>query len=421
MRELRGAEIIAVGSELLTPFRIDTNSLFLTGQLNELGVAVRGKAIVGDDRNDLAVGLRSALSRVDLVVMTGGLGPTDDDLTRDVVAEVFDAPLTEHAGLVADIEARFARRGVRMPSINRRQARVPEGATVLPNAYGTAPGLVLERQEQVVVLLPGPPREMQPMFTGQVAPLLRRRTGGRELHRRVLKVTGRSESQVEEVAHPIYSRLGDAHVPVQTTILAAPGQIELHLAASGADLAEVDRVLDHGIEALRAGLGDVVFSVDGRTLEATVGDLLRARGWSIAAAESCTGGGLLARLTEVPGSSAWVVGGTVAYADAIKVRDLDVPAALITEHGAVSEPVARAMAEGVRARMGANVGIGITGIAGPGGGSEAKPVGTVVIAVATDTTTARPFLFPGDREAIRRHATSAALDMVRRAIGTVGR
>src|SRR5687767_7142033 len=176
MREIRGAEIIAVGSELLTPFRIDTNSLFLTGQLNELGIAVRGKAVVGDDRNDLAVGLRSALSRVDLVVMTGGLGPTDDDLTRDVVAEVFDTPLEEHPELVADIEARFARRGVPMPSINRRQARVPEGATVLPNAYGTAPGLVLERQEQVVVLLPGPPREMQPMFSQQVAPLLRRRT-----------------------------------------------------------------------------------------------------------------------------------------------------------------------------------------------------------------------------------------------------
>jgi nicotinamide-nucleotide amidase len=413
---LHGAEIIAVGTELLTPHRIDTNSLFLTSRLNELGVVVRAKSIVGDDRGDLAAILRNALTRVNLVLMTGGLGPTDDDLTREVAAEVFDAPLTERPDLLASIEERFSRRGVVMPAINRRQAQVPAGAVILPNAHGTAPGLILERDEQVVVLLPGPPREMQPMFNDQVAVRVASRTAGRRLRRRTVKVTGRSESQVEEVAFPIYSALGTEAIPIQTTILASPGQIELHLAAAGDDPDAVERLLDDGVSQLEAGLGSVVFSTDGRSLETVVGEDLRRRQWRVAAAESCTGGALLARMTEVPGSSAWVVGGVVAYANEVKVRDLGVPAALLEQHGAVSEPVARAMAEGIRSRTGADVGVAITGIAGPDGGSTEKPVGTVIIAVAAEATATRRFLFPGDRETVRRHSTSAALDMIRRAL-----
>jgi nicotinamide-nucleotide amidase len=418
VRPLRTAEIIAVGSELLTAHRVDTNSLFLTGRLEDLGVEVRAKAVVGDRRADLATLLREALSRADVVITTGGLGPTDDDLTREVVADVLDRPLREEAGILAGIRARFDRRGVRMPAINQRQAMVPAGATVLPNPNGTAPGLWLESADRIVVLLPGPPRELQPMFDAHVAPRLGALAGGRRIRRRVIKVHGRSESQVEEIAFPIYSTLGDAVIPVETTILATPGQIELHLAAAGEDMAALDARLEAGVTRLSAALGDVVFSTDGRSLERVVGDLLQARGWHVAAAESCTAGLVMARLTDVPGSSAWVAGGVVAYANDVKVAQLGVAASLIEAHGAVSEPVAVAMAEGVRARLGADLAVAVTGIAGPSGGSTAKPVGTVVIAVAMDGAPAsvRTLLFPGDRTTARTHFTFAALDALRRAL-----
>lgn len=417
MTAIRTAEIIAVGSELLTPHRIDTNSLWLTGRLNDLGIEVRAKAIAGDDHDDLAAIVAAALSRADLVITTGGLGPTDDDVTRDVVSRVLQRPMHENAEVMAAIEERFKRRGLKMPGINRRQAQVPEDAVVLKNPHGTAPGLWIDHGQRVVVLFPGPPRELQPMFEADVAARLEARSPGRRLRRRVLKVHGRSESQVEEVAYPIYSRLGDGEMPVQTTILATPGQIELHLAAAGADVAAIDRRLDDGINALAEALGPVVFSTDGRSLEQVVGDALRTRGWRIAAAESCTGGLLMGRLTDVPGSSAWTVGGVVAYDDEVKRRDLAVPAELLSAHGAVSEPVATAMAVGIRGRFAAEIGVGITGIAGPGGGSAAKPVGLVVIAVVTPSAQmVRTLNFPGDRAAIRQHSTAAALDMVRRAL-----
>ncbi|MEO7192189.1 MAG: competence/damage-inducible protein A [Vicinamibacterales bacterium] len=415
MPDLHSAEIIAVGSELLTPHRVDTNSLFLTGRLNELGIVVHAKTVVGDDRADLATAVRGALSRADLVIATGGLGPTDDDLTRDVVAQVLGRTLAEDPQIVEGMVARFARRGVAMPAVNRKQAQVPQGAVVLPNSRGTAPGLLLETDGRFIVLLPGPPREMQPMFDEQVAPRLAAMTAGRQVRRRVIKITGRSESQVEEVAYPIYSRLTSPVGPVQTTILASPGQIELHLSASGSDVVAIDRTLADGVAQLSEALGSIVFSVDGRSLETVVGDLLHARSLHLAVAESCTGGLLLGRLTEVPGSSDWVVGGVVAYSNSVKVQTLGVGHDLLEAHGAVSEPVARAMAEGVRL-LGADVGASITGIAGPGGGSPEKPVGTVVVAVAYRETVARTFLFPGDRETVRRHSTSAALDMIRRSL-----
>ncbi len=416
MRPLATAEIVAVGSELLTPFRIDSNSLFLTRRLNDAGLVVRIKSIVGDDRVALAAIVRAALDRADLVITTGGLGPTDDDVTREVVAGVLDLPLEEDAGVLAVIRARFDRRRVPMPEINRRQAMVPRGARVLDNPNGTAPGLWIDAGARVVVLLPGPPRELEPMFEAGVAPYLASPAAARHLRRRVLKITGRSESQVEEVAQPIYSRLGDADVPIDTTILASPGLIELHLEAAGSDAVLLERRLDEGRAALVAALGSVVFSDDGRSLEAVVGDLLRARGWRLAVAESCTGGLVLGRLTDVPGSSGWVAGGVVAYANDVKTGVLGVPAALIAEQGAVSEPVAVAMAEGVRARLAADIAVSITGIAGPGGGSAAKPVGTVVVAVSAAKTEVRTFSFTGDREMVRRHASAAALDLVRRAL-----
>jgi nicotinamide-nucleotide amidase len=416
VRPLATAEIIAVGSELLTPFRIDSNSLFLTRRLNDAGLIVRAKSIVGDDRPALAAIVRAALDRADLVITTGGLGPTDDDVTREVVAGVLGLPLEENPGVLAGIRSRFDRRRVPMPEINRRQALVPRGARVLDNPNGTAPGLWIDAGARVVVLLPGPPRELEPMFEADVAPHLVSPGGARHLRRRVLKITGRSESQVEEVAQPIYSTLGDEDVPIDTTILASPGLIELHLQAAGTDAALLDRRLDEGRAALAAALGSVVFSDDGRSLEAVVGDLLRARGLRLAVAESCTGGLVLGRLTDVPGSSAWVAGGVVAYANDVKTGVLGVPAGVIADHGAVSEPVAVAMAHGVRARLGADIAVSVTGIAGPGGGSAAKPVGTVVIAVSAAKTDVRTFSFTGDREMVRRHSSAAALDMVRRAL-----
>lgn len=416
MRPIQTAGIIAVGSELLTPYRVDTNSLFLAERLGAIGIDLRGKAVVGDDRTTLAGWVRDALGRVDVVITTGGLGPTADDITREVVADVLGRSLVEHGGILEGIRVRFDRRGVPMPEINRRQAMVPEGATILPNPHGTAPGLLMEHGDVVVVLLPGPPRELKPMFDAQVAPRLATRTEGRRVLTRTIKTIGRSESQIEELAFPIYSRLGDAGAIVETSILATPGQIELDLSARGHDDAHVRRTLDAGVDALARALGDVVFSTDGRSLEQVVGAALEATHARIAAAESCTGGLLLARLTDVPGSSAWVLGGIVAYDNAVKIRELSVSADLLAAHGAVSAPVAAAMALGVRARFQSDVGVAITGIAGPGGGTAEKPVGTVFVAVDAGTPMVRRFAFPGDREAVRRHATAAALDLVRRAV-----
>lgn len=414
MRQMRTAEIVAVGSELLTAHRLDTNSLWLTGRLNELGIDVRAKAVVGDDRTDLATTVRDALGRADLVITTGGLGPTEDDLTREAVAEVLDLPLDENADILAVIRARFDRRGFPMPELNRRQALVPRGAIVLTNAHGTAPGLWIEAGDRVVVLLPGPPRELQVIFDAHAAPRLEAMTHGHKMRRRVLKITGRAESQVDEVAQPIYTPLGCDVVPIQTTILASPGQIELHLSARGTDVVALDRALESGVARLAEALGPPVFSVDGRSLETVVGDLLRQRAWTIAVAESCTAGLVLGRLTEVAGSSAWVLGGVVAYANEVKTGQLGVPSELLESHGAVSEPVARAMADGVRSRLGADVGLAITGIAGPGGGSEAKPVGTVVIAATGAIEARKTFKFLGDRQMVRLQAVMAAMDMVRR-------
>ncbi len=414
MRTLETAEIIAIGSELLTPHRLDTNSLFLTGALNELGLTVRVKHVVGDHPADLDAVLRAALARADVVITTGGLGPTDDDLTREAVAGVLDRQLIDVPEILATIAERFSRRGARMPEINRRQARVIEGARWLPNANGTAPGQLIDVGDRVVVLLPGPPRELKPLYTDAVAPVLRARAGGRRLRRRMLKTTGRSESQIEELAQPIYSRFLDEDPRIETTVLASPGLIELHLSCSGSDEAILDAALDAAVGRLAGAVGDCAFSDDGRSLEDVVGNLLQTRGWRIAAAESCTGGLLMQRLTDIAGSSAWVQGGVVAYANDVKTSALGVPAEEIEQHGAVSEPVARAMAEGARARTGADIGVAITGIAGPGGGSPDKPVGTVFVAVATDRSEVRQFLFPGDRVMVRTFAASAALDMVRR-------
>lgn len=409
------AEIIAVGSELLTPSRVDTNSLFITERLNELGIEVATKVVVGDDRARLAGLFAQSLDRADLVILTGGLGPTDDDVTRDTVAGVLGLPLDERADLVESMRRRFAARGWRMPEINRRQAMVPRGATVLLNANGTAPGLWIERGGKVVVLLPGPPREMKPIVEAIVRDRLRAVAGGARLYRRVLRITGRSESHVEEVSHPIYSRWTGASPPISTTILAAPGQVELHLTVRASDEEASRAALDGATGELAAALSIDLFSADGRTLEQVVGDLLRERRLRLAVAESCTGGLVTSRLTDVPGSSDYVERGLVTYSNRAKVELLGVPESLIAEHGAVSEPVAEAMAIGVRERSGADIGVAVTGIAGPGGATPRKPVGMVALAISrSGHSHTRAVQFPGGRELVKFQASQAALDMVRR-------
>jgi nicotinamide-nucleotide amidase len=408
------AGIIAVGSELLTPFRVDTNSLVITERLNAIGIDLRFKAVVGDDRRQVARVVREALDHVQLIVCTGGLGPTEDDVTREAVAQALDMPLDLDAGIADRIRQRFARRGLVMSEINLRQAMVPRGATVLENPNGTAPGLLIERGGVTIVLLPGPPREMTPMLDALVGERLAHWTGGIPLLRRVLRIAGRTESDVDAHTQPIYAPWRHQAVPIETTILAVMGQIELHLTAAASSRAEADAALDSAVRALETELGSSVFSVDGRPLEAVVGDLLRARQWRVSVAESCSGGLLASRLTDVPGSSDYVERGVVCYSDRSKIDLLGVPEGLIAEHGAVSEPVARAMAEGIRGRSGTNVGIGITGIAGPGGGSPEKPVGTVVIAVVTDRgDELRTFQFIGGREQVKYQSTQAALNMLR--------
>ena len=334
------------------------------------------------------------------------------------MADVAGVAFEEDPALLAAIEARFARRGIRMPSINARQAQVPKGAAALENPNGTAPGLWFKIGEQVLVALPGPPRELKPMFEVSVLPRLRDLCAGAVLRRRTLKTTGRSESHVEEIAQPIYTTWLQSDPVISTTILAAPGQVELHLAAQGEDASVLDRALDDAVHKLEAALAPAVFSIDGRTLEEVVGALLLERGFKLSAAESCTAGLLLGALTDVSGSSAWIEGGVVAYANEVKVQALDVPAALIDTHGAVSEPVAQAMADGVRRRLKTDLGVGITGIAGPTGGTEAKPVGTVALAVSGpgDRSVVRMVRLPGDRTTVRRMAVQAALDLIRRVL-----
>jgi nicotinamide-nucleotide amidase len=411
---MKHACIIAVGTEMLTPFRVDTNSLFITERLNAIGVDVRLKVVAGDDVEELAGMFRHALSWAHVIAVTGGLGPTEDDITRDALARVLQAPLDVDESIVERIRSRFARRGMSMPEINRRQAMVPRGAIVLPNPNGTAPGIFIEHAQSAIVLLPGPPREMKPMFEAVVAERLAPRAGGAALFRRVLRITGRTESDVDMHAQPIYSGWLSQRVPISTTILAVLGQIELHLTARAESRAEGDAALDAAIEQLREVLGESIYSADGQQLEAVVGNLLRSRGLTIAVAESCTGGLLASRLTDVPGSSDYVDRGVVCYSNRAKAEMVGVPQALIEEHGAVSEPVARAMAEGMQRRSAARVSAGITGIAGPGGGTPEKPVGTVAIAVRVDAEErVRTFQFVGAREQVKFQAAQAAMNMLR--------
>lgn len=398
------ASIIAIGSEMLGPTRVDTNSLKITSALEDFGVELVRKVVVGDTLQHIVDEIRYLLDRSDLLAITGGLGPTEDDLTRDALAKAFGLEMEVDQSIIDWIEARFARRGWKMPEVNKRQANVFRGQTTLRNERGTAPGFRLSVEGKVVWVFPGVPNELEWMIATYLRPWLEKESAGVRRYRRVLKVAGLSESAVEERLKPYY----DARPGEPLTILASGGQIELHLQQPS--LAEIEK----REKELLSIFAERVFGFDDDSLESIVGTMLRDRGETLATAESCTGGLLGSRITDVPGSSAYYMGGLISYTGAAKIDLANVDPDLIRTHGEVSEEVAVALARGVRARFGTTYGVGITGIAGPGGGSEAKPVGTVHIAVGDeDRHEHRKMFWQGPRTIIKWFSTQFALDLLR--------
>jgi len=409
------SEIIAVGSEMLTPHRQDTNSLYLTERLNEIGVAVAFKTIVGDRRKDLVNAIRTALGRVDILLLMGGLGPTEDDLTREAVAEALSLTLRRDATQVAALHARAATWRISMPQNNLKQADILEGATLLPNVNGSAPGQWLDTTysgyRKLVALLPGPPHECKPLFDIECLPRLREVVPQRAIATRTLKAAMLPESQADKLLAPIYTTYAD----VETTILAHAGDIQLTLICAKPTLDAAQQRVDELAGRLEEALEDWLYSSQGETLEQIVLYYLGLRQATLAVAESCTGGLIAQRITSVPGSSRSFLGGAVVYSDALKSDFAGVPADLIAQHGAVSAEVAKALADGIRQRTGATVGLGVTGIAGPTGGTETKPVGLVYMAVSdAQKTDCLDRTFRGDRGRVRDYAAQQALDLVRR-------
>jgi nicotinamide-nucleotide amidase len=405
------AEIIAVGSELLTPFRLDTNSLFLTAQLNEVGIPVVHKAVVGDSPDEMRSSFETALDRAEVIVSSGGLGPTDDDRTRQTVADLLGRKLVRDEATIVKIQERARRFLRQLPEINLRQGMIIEGSVVLPNSRGTAPGLWIEDKGRTLILLPGVPTELRALIEEHVKPRLARLGIRRRLFTRELRITGLFESAVEELVSPLYAQYPE----VETTILAAPTGIQLHPRIWSEDADAAGAMLDEMVRRMSIVLGDHLISTNGEPLEGIVARTLIENHATVAVAESCTGGLLAERLTSIPGSSAYFLGGVVCYSNELKTNLVDVPAELIALKGAVSPEVALALADGIRRRTGATLGIGTTGIAGPGGGTPEKPVGLVYVGIADERgARERRLQLPGDRERIRLFAVQAALDSLRR-------
>ncbi|MEA2491620.1 MAG: nicotinamide-nucleotide amidase [Acidobacteriota bacterium] len=406
------ATIIAIGSEMLGPIRVDTNSLKITAALERYGVPLVRKSIVGDTLAALVAEIRFALQHSSILILSGGLGPTEDDLTREALAEAFGLEMEVDQTIIDTIAARFAARGWTMPDVNKRQGNVFRGQTTLKNERGTAPGFHLEAEGKHVWVFPGVPHELEWMLATYLTPWLAEQSGGRARYRRVFKIAGLTESGVEEKLKPYY----DAHRGEEITILATSGQIEVHLNAHGSE-EDARAALASREQELVTIFGPRLFGFDDDTLEGVIGRMLLERGETLAVAESCTGGLLGSRITDISGSSSYFMGGAICYTGEAKTAQADVDPALIREHGQVSEPVALALAQGIRARFNTTYGIGITGIAGPGGGTADKPVGTVHVAIAgPDATLHRKALWHGPRTMVKWFSTQQALDLLRRFI-----
>ena len=407
------AEIIAIGSELLTPDRTDTNSLWLTEKLNEIGIEVKLKTIVGDDEMRLEETVKDALKRSEIVITTGGLGPTEDDITRQVAARAIERELIFREDLAEELRQRFRKWGREMPEINKRQAFIIEGARVLPNPNGSASGMLVETGGKYLAIFPGPPRELKPMFESYVLPEFKKMAGKIIVRRKILRVSGMGESAIDEAIAPIYKE----YKSVQTSILFNRSEVEIHLIAHSESEAEAEQILQELSDKIAEKLGIAVFTTDGEQMEEVVGRLLSANGKTVSLAESCTGGLIGERLTDVSGSSKYFIEGVIAYANEAKIRTLNVPQDLIEARGAVSAEVAEAMAKGMRERAETDYAVSVTGIAGPTGGSEDKPVGLVFIGFADhEQVKSLKIILPGDRYLIRWRASQAALDYLRRQI-----
>jgi nicotinamide-nucleotide amidase len=406
------AEIIAVGSELLTASKLDTNSLWLTEQLNTLGVELVRKHVVGDDRERLESTIRNALASAEIVIVTGGLGPTEDDVTRDAAASALGRPLEFRQELCDAIEARFRTMRRPMAEINRRQAYLINGAEALPNTRGTAPGQWVKAADRVLMLLPGPPRELNSMFEGECLPRLRRLLPPQVIRTRFYRVACMPESDLDQLIAPIYTK----YTNPATTVLAAMGDIQVHLRARCSTADECESLLAKLGGGIEAVLGSRIYTCAGDSLEACIGAELKHRKQTVAVAESLTGGMIGERITSVAGSSEYFAGGFLTYTDEAKHALLGVSTELLSTHGAVSEPVASAMAEGARNRTGADYVIAVTGFAGPDGGTASEPVGSVYTAVAApDGTQVQRFQFGGSgRDRIRTLTTVWALEALRR-------
>ena len=407
----RKTEILAIGSEMLTPHFQDTNSLFLTKKMNDLGLDVHFKTIVGDTWDDLCLAIKQALERSNLLIATGGLGPTKDDRTREVLASVLGKKLVFREDLLQAIEKRFAYRRLEMPDVNKKQAYIIENSVVLENKNGTAPGVWIDTGPNIVILLPGPPHEMRSMFENEVWPRLQN-FKKHHIFRRVIKTAGLTESRLESSLVNLYHKMPE----VQLTTLARPGQIALHLKSISAEsLSKAKHRIDQATKLICDALKEGVYTTEGEELEEVIGKYLKNNHQTLAVAESCTGGYLGHRITNVPGSSGYFLQGVLAYSDQAKIDLLSVPANTIENFGAVSSHVARAMAAGIREKAGTNFGLAITGIAGPSGGTKEKPVGLVFTALATDKEVLiKKNLFLGNRNAIKFQSSQKVLDMLRR-------
>jgi nicotinamide-nucleotide amidase len=414
-------EVVTIGDELLLGFTVDTNAAHLARELAAAGIGIVRRSTVGDVPDEIAKVVREALDRTGAVITTGGLGPTSDDLTKPSIAAIFGRAMKFDDAIWEDLKARWTtyRWPGTIPESNKQQAMVPDGAAILVNRHGSAPGIWLEDERATgprwVAMLPGVPREMRGMLADELLPRLRARATGTAVvvASRTLRTIGIGESALADLLGP----LAKGPVGLPLAYLPSVEGTDLRLTTRDASAAEADRRLDAGAAELRAVLGGYVYGEGTSDLAAVVLELLRDRGLKIAVAESCTGGMLGARITAIAGSSDSMLGGVIAYADEVKQRDLGVRAETLQAHGAVSEETAREMAAGVRERFGTPVGVSITGIAGPGGGTSEKPVGTVCIAVSAGAA-ARSVRVQmlGDRDEIRRRSAQAALNLVRRVL-----
>lgn len=408
------AELIAVGTELLGEARAETDSLLIAGYLAQLGIEVRRKVVVGDDEQLLREAFEQALAGVPLIFLTGGLGPTADDITREVVASVLHRALLVHQPSLKRLEAIYRRLKLEIKENSLRQVRVPEGAEVLDNDHGTAPGLLLKENGRQIYLLPGPPRELAPMMQTQVMPRLKASWGLAPVPFRRLRLASLAESAVDARIEPFLKRFPD----IRYTILSNPGLIEVMLRSPDSSAAAVKR-LDSLHAAICSEFGPDLYSTQSEEITAVIGTILRDQGWSLATAESCTGGFISKLLTDLAGSSEFYLGGVIAYSNRIKQEVLGVSPATLERFGAVSSQTAEEMAVGVCRLTGARTAVSVTGIAGPTGGNQEKPVGTVWFGSSVDgRVSSKHRRFPGDRNSIRLRAAHFGLDWLRRKLST---